>query len=78
MPDFAYRRGRAGAAQLTWRARLTCGCTIVLRLQPLRNTTEYGCNTGLRHGYRLPWVMAWEVDKPGNIRYNRLFKKEEP
>lgn len=50
--------------------RLTCGCTIKLRMSPPREETKLGCLNGLGHGYSLGWV-EWTDTGSGHQIINR-------
>lgn len=53
------------------RVRLTCGCVIGLRDNPLRATAKFGCDAGLGHGYQLSWV-EWHNPYTGRSAVNHL------
>jgi hypothetical protein len=49
---------RRRAANVDYRVRLTCGCSVPTRLPPQRYTARFMCTSGLGHGYRLLWVSC--------------------
>lgn len=53
-----YRTARI-ADPRRYRVTLACGCSIIVRRQPLTRHVRYGCTANVGHGYNLPWT-TWE------------------
>lgn len=54
---------------LDFQVRLTCGCSIRLRNNPLHSAVRFGCPAGLGHGYRLGWT-SWTNAATGQTETN--------
>lgn len=52
-----------------FRVKLTCGCTVVTRNNPMRHNTTYPCPSGMGHGYSVSWT-SWEDTVTGLARVN--------
>jgi hypothetical protein len=52
-----------------FQVRLTCGCSIRLRNNPLHAGVRFGCPAGLGHGYRLGWT-SWTNTATGQTVTN--------
>jgi len=69
------KNGPYGRFITAYRAELTCGHTIKLRLMPMNNVGTYGCTAGMGCGYQLGWVKWWYFDRPDSPTWNRKYRE---
>lgn len=56
------------------RVQLECGCGILLRDTPFRDSAKFGCSSGKGHGYNLRWV-SWVNMQTGASNDNGYNKR---